>query len=297
MNALARKVLTRPIWWWERNRPFPVKSRIEQFPPLPVPADASVVCVVLSTAATWPEAAWTARSLLLQRLGDVGLVMAIDGSLENGGAGRLRAMFPGCAVLPTSALVDEIREKCPCVARLSDYHPMGRKLATILALQERHHILFADNDILAFHPMPELTESIRDGIPHNLYIQEIDRVSGDDALFAPVRMLGLPFAETINVGLLLIRKSSLSLSTAERVLAQLSGKITDWFPDTMVLSVLMQLAGALPLPRAEYVVSTARQFWFQPDVDYSRIRVRHFTGPVRHLLYMKGMPYLAAAWN
>ncbi len=291
--ALLRKLLTRPIWWWERRRPYPVKARVATLPPLPVRAGAPFSVVVLATPASLPEAAWTARSLLLHLPKETGLIIAVDGPAD---ASPLHAMFPGCSVLQTSELVAAIRESSPAVAALAAYHPMGRKLAAIFALQEKHDILFADNDVLAFKELPEILESLRKGIPRNLYLQEIGEVSGGDALFQPVRSLNLPYARTINVGLLLIRRGSLPLAVAEQILSA-SARIDDWFPDTMVLSVLMELSGAAPLPRSEYVVSVARQFWFERDVDYAGIRLRHFTGPVRHLLYLKGMPFLLASWK
>ena len=295
-TALVRKLSTRPVRWWERNRFYPIKSKIAKLPPLPVCQGARFAVVVLSTPSAMVEAAWTARSLLLHLPREAGLVVVVDGSPKPDAVSQMQSMFPGCSVIQTSALVAEIKERAPFIVGLAEYHPMGRKLATILALQERYDVLFADNDVLAFKELPEILESIRNGVSRNLYLQEIGQVSGDAALFAPVHSLNLPYAGTINVGFLLIRQRSLALPVAEKILS-LSGRIATWFPDTMILSVLMELAGALPLPRSDYVISAARQFWFEPDVNYAGIRLRHFTGPVRHLLYLKGMPFLHASWK
>ena len=54
----------------------------------------------------------------------------------------------------------------------------------------------------------------------------------------------------------------------------------------------MNHANALPLDQYCYVISTKRQFWLDQDVDYDRICTRHFTGPVRHLMYSRGYGYL-----
>jgi hypothetical protein len=40
------------------------------------------------------------------------------------------------------------------------------------------------------------------------------------------------------------------------------------------------------------VVSLNRQFFHEKAEDYSSIAVRHFTGPVRHVMDLKGIPFL-----
>ena len=59
----------------------------------------------------------------------------------------------------------------------------------------------------------------------------------------------------------------------------------------------MKQSGAKPLPRKRYVVSTQRQFYFEEDVDYDQMSLRHFVTPVRHLMYSKGMPKLWKQWK
>ena len=57
-------------------------------------------------------------------------------------------------------------------------------------------------------------------------------------------------------------------------------------------SFILHLIAPSYLPRSRYVVSAQRQFYFEEDVCYDQIAVRHFITPVRHLMYSKGMPKL-----
>ncbi len=248
MRQIVRKVLTRPLWWWERHRPYPIRRKVFRLQPVEFRKESSTCIVVLTTPKGICEAAWTARSMAGQLDIRTGLIFAVDGRIGEAVQSQLSLSFPGCEIMETAQFVLSIRESSPSIFALSAYHPMGRKLATILSLQQRSNILFADNDVLAFNPLTEVSEAMRSGIPSNLYLQEIGNVATEGHLFEAVEKLGLPFARTINVGLLLIRLGSLSLPTAESILS-FSGKITSWFPDTMILSVLMEMAGSKALPR------------------------------------------------
>jgi hypothetical protein len=55
-------------------------------------------------------------------------------------------------------------------------------------------------------------------------------------------------------------------------------------------NILMRNAQAQPLPRDRYVIRICPQFYWKLDVDYESIAARHFTGPVRHVMYRYGMP-------
>jgi hypothetical protein len=52
----------------------------------------------------------------------------------------------------------------------------------------------------------------------------------------------------------------------------------------------MRNAQAQPLPHDRYVVNLRRQFYWERDANYKTIAARHFTGPVRHVMYRYGMP-------
>ncbi len=287
---LIRKLVTKPRWWWDRYRPYPIRQRVFQLPPLAVAEEADCTLAVLTTPQSIANAAWTAYTFLRELGACVRLSLVLDGRWPAAGAARLRQLFPRVELLETAALVAQLASACPMVNELAKYHAMGRKLGAILSLQRGGHLLYCDDDVLALSEIPELKSEILRGSPRGLYMQDQGlQLQHEPSLMRVVRELRLPLAETINVGVLLIPRNSLDLEVAGRLLGR-AGRIDTWFPDTVVLSVLMALQNASPLPPAEYLVSTQGQFWFEGTVDYSAVRVRHFVGPVRHLMYSEGMP-------
>ena len=55
---------------------------------------------------------------------------------------------------------------------------------------------------------------------------------------------------------------------------------------------MLQQLHAEPLSSSRYVISIRRQFYWEKDVDYTNIVARHFTGPVRHVMYKYGIPII-----
>src|SRR5277367_3622044 len=60
-EPVIRKLLTRPVWWWERQRGYPVRLRFNRLPPIAVQKAANRF-VVLTTPAGFRDALWTAWS-------------------------------------------------------------------------------------------------------------------------------------------------------------------------------------------------------------------------------------------
>lgn len=297
-NQLARKLLTRPLWWWEKHRPYPIREKIFTLPPLPVPARADATLAVLATPGTLADAAWTARSVLTQLTAPVRLTFVVDGPVALTGQARMEQLFPNSVTISTGALVNEIAAHAPTLATLADRHPMLRKLAAVLALQRRGALLYSDADVLAFQPLPEIDEAL--GRVHDtaaLYLQCVAETTHDTATLERVRERGLDCLATVNVGFLFIPQKSLDVALADDLLRGLDLTRVGWFPDTTLLAALLHRAGARPLSKVRYVVSPRRQFYWEEDVDYNQVSLRHFVTPVRHRMYGDAMPRLWKQWR
>lgn len=288
----------KPVWLWETHRPYPIRERVATLPPIPV-ATGGPRLVILTTAAGVPDAAWCAYSILRQLAPPPALTLVLDAGHEPPRPARhrwLAALFPGLETIATGMLVARLAPRLPSLARYAAGHPLGRKLCTILALQEDANVLYADADILAFQALPELAAGLAAaaGRPP-FYLQDIGRAQTDPGTMGRLRTLGLGHAPTLNTGLLSVGCHALDSALAERILAD-GGAGPSWFVETTVLAALLHAAGGAPLPRDRYAVSIRRQFIGEPDLDYSTIALRHFVTPVRHLMYSRGMPYLLARW-
>jgi hypothetical protein len=286
----VRKLFTRPVWWRERNRRYPIRSQFGQLPPIPV-QQAARLLVVLCIPETLQDAMWAAwswyRFLHNQRFE---LRILIDGGIPEPGAAVARELFPGIRILGVEAAVSSLLVSSPALAAFFRAHPLGKKLALILALSQEYSILYSDHDVLAFNPPVELLANIDAGLP--CFMEEEHEGNLDAALLERCSALGLRHFNKFNSGLLFVPRGALNPQLAEEILLTGRRISASWFTEQTVLNVLLRRANAISLPRGKYVISTRRQFYFEEDVDYRKIVARHFTGTVRHVMYKFGMPIL-----
>jgi hypothetical protein len=243
------------------------------------------------------DAAWTAKSFLRQ-LGDFNpsLCLLLDAPALEQSAARWRRLFPGAEVRLSGETGEELARRAPAVAALARTHPMGRKLAALLYFQESSDVIYVDADVLLFGPAPELEAALRSHGPP-LYNQDVGNLHGDAALLAHARRIGAPApAPNLNAGLLLLPRGCLDLDLAERLLAGVE-RTDSWFIEQTVVALLMGAVGGQPLPRDRYVVSTQGQFYSEPGLPMEGLVTRHYTTPVRHLLYGQAMPTLWRQWQ
>ena len=211
-------------------------------------------------------------------------------------AARWTRLFPGSQVLSTHEPVERLAGRAPALAGFARTNPTGRKLAVLLDAQERAGVLYVDSDVLLFRFPAELAESVDRGGPAR-YNLEDGALNGDARLVAQARRAGWPAPASLNSGLLFIPRGTLALSRAERLRASGEFDPASWFVEQTAVALLLTAAGAEALPGARYVVSTRGQFYGDTDLDYGEIVTRHFTTPVRHLMYGRGLPLLWRQWH
>ena len=171
-----------------------------------------------------------------------------------------------------------------------EQHRLGLKLGLVLLYQEQGRVLYLDSDVLAFHPPREVLEAMRAG-GGTRYLLDPGTGTFDQRLVATARARGLPPPGPLNSGVLLLDRGCVRLEEVEQLLEG-GTDASSWFTEQTLLALLLMPVGE-PLPPDRYVVSTQRQFYWEQDVDYGAIAVRHFTGPTRHVMYLKGLPLLA----
>jgi hypothetical protein len=304
-NGFARKVLTKPVWWWERRRQHPIRERVWQLPPLATAPAAPTTVAILTATTHVADAAWAARSLLCGLRNPVRLVLLLDdremSRIDRDAflartQPRVSASFPGAELIPATTLADTLAAEAPTVAAYGRAHPMGLKLAAVLALHRQGHLLYSDADVLAFSALAEIDAAIAAGGPP-LHLQCVAATSSDPVVAARVRERGRTGCASMNAGFVFVPRGALALDEAEDLLRGLDFNALGWFAETTVFSALMHRAGAQPLPRARYVVSPRRQFYFEEDLDYATLTLRHFVTPVRPLMYARALPLLWKRWT
>ncbi len=290
MNRIVRKLTTKPVWWWERHRKYAIRDHYGLLPSLEVrPAEARFV--VLTTPQTLNDALWAAWSWYrFLRPQGIELQLAVDGEMEAVALAAARALFPGVRIYNVNPWFDEIFAAWPRLRAFLRQHAFAKQVGLVLGLSRQGPVLYADHDVLAFSPPVELLEQMSRQTP--CYFLDHEAGCHDPALLETVRAMGLQHIQRLNAGFLYVPQNALSAALAERILADWNPLPHFYFTPQTVMSVLMQEAGAQPLPEDRYVISNRRQFYWEEDVDYEAIAARHFTGTVRHVLYRYGMPTL-----
>ena len=288
MTSAVKKLTTKPVWWWERSRSYPIRSQFDRLPQLPVEPGPKRF-VVLATPDSFCDAMWTAWSWyrFLQGHG-FQLHLVVDG--DAGQVAGAAQLFPGVSIESAQSLCAYVIEREPRLQSFLLSYPMGRKLALMLALSDRHSVLYSDHDVLAFNAPSELLACIGRGIACN-FMEDVDGTR-DPQILERAQALGLDFIPRFNSGFLFLPQGSLSMTVAAELLAGWHPPANSWFAEQTALAVLLCQAKAEPLPPDRYVISARRQFYWEKDVDYEAIVARHFTGTVRHLMYRYGMPIL-----
>jgi len=285
---VIRKLLTKPVWWWERKRSYPIRSRYDQLPPIPV-KEGGVRFVVLTTPETLCDAFWAAWSWYRFLRGeDCGLHIAVDGTISEAGIAAARQLFPGVLIDSAQWACRYVCARVPALETFLNNHPTGRKLALILALSDRGPVIYSDYDVIAFSRPHELLATIRRKVPC-YFAEEVDGTR-DTHIVERAKQLGLGYIPKFNCGFMYIPQGILSMKLAAQILATWRPPGESWFAEQTVLSVMLRKLHAEALPPSRYVISNCRQFYWENDVDYTAIAARHFTGTVRHVMYKRGMP-------
>jgi hypothetical protein len=247
--------------------------------------------VVLTTPETLSDALWAAWSWYrFLRDEDCELHIAIDGTISEAEMVAARQLFPGVSIDSAHWACRYVCARVPALETFLNHHPTGRKLALILALSERGPVVYSDYDVIAFSRPHELLASIGRKVP--CYFAEETDGTRDLRIVERAKQLGLSYIPKFNCGFLYIPHGILSMRFAAQILATWRPPGESWFAEQTVLSIMLQTLHAEALPPSRYVISICRQFYWEKDVDYTTIAARHFTNPVRHVMYKYGMPII-----
>lgn len=289
MQTLIRKALTKPMWHWERRRPYPVRSAITKV--APVSSSGSTCLIVLTTPGQVLEAAWSVMSFLKTGF-EVDSLILIDGEASELEQAAIRRVLPSTPIQSASTFLSG-QVLGPNLTSFVCQHTLGKKLAILATAQRERDILYADSDLLMFRSQNHLPSQVT----LSRHLVEEQGFASDKAMVASANKLGLSLAYGLNSGLLAIQAKSWDEDHLEALLEPGNYAGDSWFCEQTAVSVMMGLSGSVALPKEEFVVSNRRQFYFDQDWDYSKISCRHFTGPVRHLMYLKGYPALLRSWQ
>jgi hypothetical protein len=170
---------------------------------------------------------------------------------------------------------------------------MLRKLVDFAAYSTAPNMACVDSDVLFVGPPTELVrlgESTLQRPTFNRDSHSLYSISDEEAQ----SWFGLSLPQQLNAGLSVVPVQSVDFGFLNKVFAP--GRVPadkDIFPEQTACALLAARLGPSYLP-PEYTVATGT-----PPLDIRGLGLvsRHYVGPVRHLLYEEGLPYLLHEMN
>ncbi len=285
-------MISKLFWRYERSRSYPALAQHAQVR-RSFSYGTQATINVLTVPKCMDDAVWSLWSWMRVLEGKVTPRLFVDGVVTEEHRGLFENHFPGIHVHELRPWLGQRQDLGPQLRKLITAFPLGGKAALVAALSQDGPSIYSDSDILAFNRPAQLI----DGLSSNKPLYMLDRYGSNygPAVVAAVNEQHLSLPDQVNSGLIVLPKNCLSLAALETFLERFTGWEQlgqSWFSEQTLVALMMSVAKGEPLKHDDYVVSLDRQFVFERDVDYRHIAVRHFTGPVRHVMYLKGIPFL-----
>lgn len=242
---------------------------------------------VLTSAGDWLNLLWALHSFYRVAGRRYPLCIHDDGTLDAAACAALRRAFPDARLIgraESDARVEPLLASFPRCLELRRTNTLSHKVLDFAAFLERDRMMILDSDILFFAQPARLLEILETSPRNSLnrdwrygYTIDLDAV-------APHLDFALP--PLINSGLGLLHRASLRYEWMEEFLA-LPGILSHHHMIEQTLFALCSCRYGYDMLPAEYDVHTGPRAAGVPS--------RHYTGPIRHLLYGEGVRDLVQA--
>lgn len=260
-----------------------VRWRVLETPPVLGLSDGSCEIHVLTCERDWLDLIWCLKSLYSVSETRFRLCIHEDGSLGSAGIDALVRHFPDARVIRRSEADETVGRALrgyPKCNALRQSNNLAMKVFDFLTYLESERLFLLDSDILFFRRPTVLLQRLAD---RAYSYNSLNKDWGMGYSVRPEAVqsdLGFPFQSLINSGLGLIHKTSYHLSEFER-----------WLEIPEILSHPHRIEQTLVA-----LASSKFGHEFLPeeyDVRLERTKpteiVKHYTGPIRHLMYGEGL--------
>lgn len=293
INRLTIDMAGRPVQTMLRRFPWPIKKTILRAPALQR-ATGTCRLLVMTTPRDWFDALWSAYSWQFFTDGFLKPTLAVDGAVTASMQCQVEQIMPGAKIVPASAYLAAAEALLPDASSFFRNFKYGRKLAVVLVASNEEPVLYSDSDVLVFRKPNEILSHISANNDTPLY----NNGDGGDEWNAPLiidlmRKVGLSPLAGFNSGLMFIPQKSLDLKLCSKCMSMHPPGREHFFTEQSIFNALLASAKAQALDSKQYSISEKGMYFYESDMDYQNIVTRHFTGVVRHRMYMAGMPLLA----
>jgi hypothetical protein len=273
---------------WQRDV---VRWRVLKTPPVDALTDGICEIHVLTCDRDWLDLIWCLKSLYSVCEVRFRLCIHDDGSVRPEGISALAKHFPDARIIRRSEsdqTVGRMLKDHPRCNELRRTNNLALKVFDFLAYLDSDRLFLLDSDILFFRRPSVLIERLTS---RAYRCNSLNRDWAMGYSLDPVAVgagLDFPFPAYINSGLGLIHKASYDLNDFERWL-QLPGILSHSHRIEQTLVALASCKFGHEFLPQEYDV---RLEGTRPDEI-----VKHYTGPIRHLMYGEGLNRVAPVAN
>lgn len=293
MMKLAKRLLKKsngPVTACLRNFPWPIRKCIRELEVVRCSEYSHCRVVVLCRQDRILEGCWALMSWMTHYGELCGATLLVDGKIDESDRSLFNSLFVGGQMLVLDDLIRNHR-KMEEVDRFVEGNWTARKLIALLVLQEESTVLYCDDDVIAFQKCEEVWDALmtRDKA---LFLKDPDGYIMDPWFSDFAREQGIEVDEFFNAGLLLIPQKAFDLDFVRSTLERWDAACNSHHAEQTFMSVLMMKAGGRAMNSARHALSWRGACWWESDLSISNIASRHYTGPVRHRMYMTAYPWL-----
>jgi hypothetical protein len=266
----------RAAWYRDVIRP-----RITALPPFTDTTDDACEIHVLTSRGDWLNLLWTLHSFFRASGRHYALCIHDDGTLGDAAAERLQAAFPNARLIlrrESDRRLDQVLAPYPRCRELRAANQLALKIFDFAAFLQSDRMMLLDSDILFFAEPTALLAALEDPAHrHNTLNQDWRYGYSIDHEQVP---LDFSLPPLINSGLGLIHRASIRYDWLEEFLA-LPGILSHPHRIEQTLFALCCARFGFTMLPSEYDVHDGPA---RPAIP-----CRHYTGPIRHLLYGEGI--------
>lgn len=267
---------------WYRDA---VRPQILATPPIRTP-DRTCEVHVLTSQGDWLNLIWALKSFYLHSGRRFTLCIHDDGTLRDLARTELRAAFPDARLISREEADSRVNPLLAGFPRSREFratNTLALKVFDFRAFLDAARMMIFDSDILFFAAPMELLRILETSDRNSLNRDWRAGYTLDPAAIPSALNFKLP--ELINSGLGLIHKESIRYEWIEEFLT-LPGILSHPHQIEQTLIALCSAKFGFTMLPAEYDIHLGPR---RPGVP-----CRHYTGPIRHLMYSEGVRALAA---
>jgi hypothetical protein len=271
-----------------RNLPYPIKQKAKGFPPISS-TDHKSIMAVLCSHKQFLEGLWSLWSWMRYLSPIMSAVLLFDGKVTSEQKKLFQKLFPGGSLLE----LDTFLAGRPLPFYLKRFilgNWTGKKFAAVFELQKDFDVLYSDCDVIAFSNPDEIIDSIK--FNRSAYLHDTVAYPLDPWLFRRAEKEGIPVSNHFNSGLIYVPKGEMRESLLESMLGDWQSDFNTHFSEQTLFSTLLDWKSSIPLPQQRYVLSWQGVWIFQKDLNCRDLVCRHYTGPMRHRMYLSAYPFL-----